>query len=49
MAKKILTASLEDFEGQEIYLNVTFLEKGIYELKILDKDVIVKNTYFIKK
>lgn len=49
MSKKVYTTSIEEFEGREIYINITLLEKGIYELRIIDKNAIVKNTLFIKK
>lgn len=49
MSKKVYTTSLQDIEGVEIYLNISSLGKGIYELKIIDKNVIIKNTLFIKK
>ena len=49
MKKKVHTVSLGDYIAQEIYLNVSNLEKGVYQLKIVDKNNIVKNTHFIKK
>jgi len=49
MSKKVYTTSLEEFEGREIYINITLLEKGIYELRLVDKNTIVKNTLFVKK
>jgi len=49
MKRKVLLASLKDLEDQEIYLNITFLQRGTYHLKIIDKKDIVQNTHFIKK
>jgi len=34
------TGSLKNFEGSEIYLNITYLEKGVYQLKIVDKNAL---------
>ncbi len=49
MKKKIFTGSLGNYATEEIYLNVSGLEKGVYQLKIVDENCIVKNTHFIKK
>jgi hypothetical protein len=49
MPKKVYKGALDKLKGTEIHLNVSLLDKGIYELKIVDKNKIVKNTQFIKK
>lgn len=49
MKKKVQTGSLGKYAAHEIFLNVSHLEKGVYQLKIVDENNIVKNTHFIKK
>ncbi|NRA93549.1 MAG: hypothetical protein HRU26_12870 [Psychroserpens sp.] len=49
MAKKAYKGAIKEFKGKEIHLNISQLENGIYELKIMDKNTIIKNTQFIKK
>ena len=51
MKKKViaLKGNLPKMPSQEIYLNVNALQKGDYELKIIDKNKLIKKTTFRKK
>ena len=49
MKKKTYAGTLEPMDTQEIYLNVNYLEKGVYTLKIIQNEKIIKNTHFIKR
>lgn len=48
MKKKAYTGILENLNTQEIYLNVNYLQKGDYSLKIIHNNKIIKNTHFTK-
>lgn len=49
MKKKRFEGVLDDMPGYEIYLNVNHLTRGKYELKIINKNKIIKRTQFNKK
>ncbi len=46
--RKILKGQLPQIPDKKIYLNVNALEKGDYELKIINKNKIIKKTTFKK-
>ncbi|MCW5518533.1 hypothetical protein J1N09_01690 [Aureitalea sp. L0-47] len=48
MKRKPYSGSLEKLDTQEIYLNVSYLNKGVYQLKIVHNNKILKSTLFIK-
>jgi len=48
MKKKRYEGNLKDMPGFEIYLNINHLKKGKYELKIVNKDKIIKRIHFNK-
>ncbi|HPF98335.1 MAG: T9SS type A sorting domain-containing protein [Flavobacteriaceae bacterium] len=43
-----LEGDLEKFLTTNIYLNVNHLDKGVYQLKIIHKNKVIKTTKFIK-
>jgi hypothetical protein len=49
MKKKKLVGHIKKMPSNKIYLNVNLLEKGIYNLKIVHKNKIIKSTHFIKE
>ncbi len=49
MKKKSYLGSLEKLDTQEIYLNVSNLKEGMYQLKIVHDKKILKSTLFIKQ
>ncbi len=51
MKKKpfILKGDIPKMPNNEIYLNVNALEKGDYELRIVNKNTLIKKTKFKKK
>ncbi len=51
MKKKpfILEGDIPKMPNNEIYLNVNALEKGNYELRIINKNKLIKKTTFKKK
>lgn len=48
MKKKTYTGTIDQFAAQEIYLNVNYLKKGHYTLKIVHNNKVIKNTHFKK-
>tara|TARA_R110001592_G_scaffold334187_1_gene618396 strand:- start:1268 stop:1420 length:153 start_codon:yes stop_codon:yes gene_type:complete len=46
--KKTLIGKLDNLRSYKIYLNVNHLEKGIYTLKIVHKNKVIKKTTFKK-
>tara|TARA_R110000868_G_C10337919_1_gene714918 strand:- start:137 stop:289 length:153 start_codon:yes stop_codon:yes gene_type:complete len=50
MVKKKLAieGDIDHFKEHKIYLNVNHLEKGIYTLKIVHKNKVIKKTTFKK-
>lgn len=46
--RKTLIGNVPPVPDQEIYLNVNALEKGAYELKIINKNKVIKKTSFKK-
>ena len=49
MKKKRYEGILDEVPRYEIYLNINKLEKGKYKLKIMNKDNVIKSTYFSKE
>lgn len=49
MKKKRFEGVLKSMPGFEIYLNVNHLARGKYELKIINKNKVIKRTQFDKK
>jgi len=49
MKKKKYEGKLQDMPSDSIYLNVNNLKKGIYTLKIVNKNKVIKKTKFNKK
>jgi hypothetical protein len=49
MKKKRYEAHIDHMNSYEIYLNINHLKKGLYELKIIHKNRIIKNTHFKKE
>ena len=51
MKKKpvILKGDIPKMPSNEIYININALEKGNYELRIIDKNKLIKKTSFKKK
>lgn len=48
--KKIkYVAKIEELPSKTIYINVNHLEKGNYELNIIQKNKLILKTTFIKK
>ncbi|MFC4633866.1 hypothetical protein ACFO3O_08105 [Dokdonia ponticola] len=45
---KQLKGTLPPMPGHKIYLNVNALQEGDYELKIMDKNKVIKKTTFKK-
>lgn len=45
---KKLKGTLPQMPNYEIYLNVNALQEGAYELRIMDKNKIIKKTTFKK-
>lgn len=45
---KQLKGKLPPMPSHEIYLNVNALQEGEYELKIMNKNKVIKKTTFIK-
>ncbi len=48
MKKKAYTGTLESLKAHEIYLNINYLKRGNYSLKIIHNNKIIKNTHFTK-
>jgi hypothetical protein len=46
--KKTLIGNLDTLPNYKIYLNVNHLEKGMYTLKIVHKNRVIKKTTFKK-
>lgn len=46
--RKALAGELPPLPKQEIYLNVNALDEGIYQLKIMNKNKLIKQTTFKK-
>lgn len=46
--EKKYKGSVEEFITNKIYLNINHLEKGIYKLKLVHKNKIIKSVQFIK-
>ncbi len=46
--KKTFIGKLDNLHSYKIYLNVNHLEKGIYTLKIMHKNKVIKKTTFKK-
>jgi len=46
--KKTFIGKLDNLPSYKIYLNVNHLEKGIYTLKIVHKNKVIKKTTFKK-
>ncbi len=46
--KKTFEGKLDHFPKHNIYLNINHLDKGIYTLKIVYKNKIIKKTTFKK-
>lgn len=46
--KKTFVGKLDNLPKHNIYLNINHLEKGIYTLKIVYKNKIIKKTTFKK-
>lgn len=46
--KQVIEGELNHFPKHQIYLNVNHLEKGVYTLKIVFKNKIIKKTTFKK-
>lgn len=49
MKKKKYEGTLEDIPSDSIYLNINNLKKGMYTLKIVNKNKVIKKTRFNKK
>ena len=51
MAQKKITyeAKIDQFPSNKIYINVNNMEKGDYELNIINKNKLIKKTTFKKK
>jgi len=49
MKKKKYEGHLNEMPTDKIYLNVNNLKKGVYTLKIIDKNKVIKKTRFNKK
>lgn len=49
MKKKRYEGALKNIPGFEIYLNVNHLKAGAYELKIMNKNKVIKRIHFKKK
>lgn len=49
MKKKKYEGKLQDVPSDNIYLNVNNLKKGVYTLKIINKNKVIKKTKFNKK
>lgn len=49
MKKKTYVGAITANYNQEIYLNVSYLDKGVYQLKIVDEHKIVSQAQFEKK
>lgn len=47
--KKIYEGKLNKVPSDKIYLNVNNLKKGLYTLKIINKNKVIKKTKFNKK
>jgi len=48
MKNEKLIGNIEELPSTNIYLNINHLEKGIYNLKIVYKNRIIKTTHFSK-
>jgi hypothetical protein len=48
MKKKRYEGELKNIPGFEIYLNINHLKNGRYELKIVDKNKVIKRIHFKK-
>ncbi len=48
MKKKRYGGEIKKVPGFEIFLNINHLEKGKYELKIINKNKIIRRTHFTK-
>jgi len=49
MKKKKYEGKLNNVPSDKIYLNVNNLKKGLYTLKIINKNKVIKKTKFNKK
>lgn len=49
MKKKKYEGKLNEVPTHKIYLNVNNLKKGLYTLKIINKNKVIKKTKFNKK
>ena len=49
MKKNRYEGQMEQIRNYKIYLNVNHLKKGHYQLKIIHKGRIIKNTNFTKE
>jgi len=49
MKKKKYEGRLNDVPSDKIYLNVNNLKKGLYTLKIINKNKVIMKTKFNKK
>jgi hypothetical protein len=49
MTNEKLVGDIEKLPSNKIYLNINHLEKGIYNLNIVYKNKIIKNTHFGKE
>lgn len=51
LKKEILkyVANLDQLPDKKIYLNINHLEKGAYELRIINKNKLIIKTHFKKK
>lgn len=48
MKQKTYTGQMKDVFGKKIYLNIQHLETGVYELKIIHNNKIVRSFEFFK-
>ena len=48
MKKKRYEGKIQDVPSDNIYLNVNSLKKGVYTLKIINKNKVIKKTKFKK-
>ncbi|WP_445381337.1 hypothetical protein [Robiginitalea sp. IMCC43444] len=48
MKKKRYEGALKEMQGFEIYLNINHLKQGNYELKIINKNKVIKRIHFKK-
>lgn len=49
MKKKKYEGELKNMPGFEIYLQVNHLKKGVYKLKIINKNKVIKSMNFNKE